>query len=256
MRILFTQLKAFAVAAFVFPAVALVALLYIPFSLQERIKRTSYLWKWISEQIMRHVCEAKIDIAEDYRSPGFQTKPPFGLYVANHQSYIDIPLIFTMYQVPPIMKKEVLYIPIVGLMGWIAGAMPVSRSSHGSRKKVFIQTKNRILEDRIGVQVYPEGTRSKVARPKSFEEVKKTLLIFAWNEKIPVIPNSIYGTRGVLTDKGLVRPGRHVGIIIHKEILPENYASADEFAFACWSKVLEGYDQMEKKLKPLNESLS
>ena len=256
MRMLFTQIKAFAVAAFVFPAVAIVALFYIPFDLQERIKKTAYLWKWISDRIMHQVCDAKIDIAEDHRSPEFRTKPPFGLYVANHQSYIDIPLIFTMYQVPPIMKKEVLYLPIVGLMGWIAGAMPVSRSSHGSRKRVFIQTKNRILVDRIGVQVYPEGTRSKETRPKSFEEVKKTLLTFAWNEKIPVIPNSIYGTRGVLTKNGFVRPGRHVGIILHKEILPENYPNSEEFAKACWGKVLEGYNQMEAKLGPLNENLS
>lgn len=256
MHFLFTQIKAFLVAVVVFPAVCFVAMLYIPLRLQERIKRTSYLWKWISDVLLRHACDVHIDVAEDHRSPEFRTKPPYGLYVANHQSYVDIPLIFTMYQVPPIMKKEVLYIPLVGLMGIAAGAMPVSRSSQGSRKRVFIQTKERILEDRIGVQVYPEGTRSKVARPKSFEEVKKTLLIFAWNEKIPVIPNSIYGTRGVLTDKGLVRPGRHVGIIVHKEILPENYATAEEFAFACWSKVLEGYDQMEAKLRPLNESLS
>lgn len=256
MRVLFTQLKAFFVAFTIFPAVSFAALLYTPFPLNERIRRTSHLWKFISVQLMRHACEAKIDIAEDHRSPEFRTEPPFGLYVANHQSYVDIPLIFTMYQVPPIMKKEVLYIPFVGLMGWIAGAMPVSRSSQGSRKKVFIQTRDRILKDRIGVQVYPEGTRSKVARPKSYEEVKKTLLIFAWNEKIPVIPNSIYGTRGILSSKGLVRPGRHVGIILHKEILPENFATADEFAKACWGKVLEGYESMEARLGPLNENLS
>lgn len=252
MRILFTQIKALVVAATMFPLVSLLALLYTPFRLQERIRRTSWLWNWISVVLLRHACEARIDIAEDHRSPEFRTKPPFGLYVANHQSYIDIPLIFSMYQVPPIMKKEVLYIPLVGLMGWIAGAMPVSRSSQGSRKRVFIQTRDRILKDRIGVQVYPEGTRSKIARPKSYEEVKKTLLVFAWNEKIPVIPNSIYGTRGVLTKKGFIRPGRHIGIIIHKEILPENYPTSEEFAKACWMKVLEGYEQMEAKLAPLN----
>lgn len=43
------------------------------------------------------------------------------LYIANHQSYIDIPLIITKFQVPPIMKKEVLYIPIIGLVGWAMG---------------------------------------------------------------------------------------------------------------------------------------
>lgn len=256
MRFLLTQIWAFLVAVTLFPLVSLAALLYTPYSLNERIRRTSHLWKWLSDQLLRHACQIKIDIAEDHRSPDYRTTPPFGLYVANHQSYVDIPLIFTMYQVPPIMKKEVLYIPFVGLMGWVAGAMPVSRSSQGSRKRVFKQTRDRILVDRIGVQVYPEGTRSKVARPKSFEEVKKTLLVFAWNEKIPVIPNSIYGTRGVLTDKGFIRPGRHVGIILHKEILPQDYTTAEDFARACWSKVIEGYEMMEAKLSPLNKNLS
>lgn len=254
MRILFTQIKASLIGIILFPAVSIAALFYIPFDLKKRIIGTSPLWKWLSVQLLRYACEAKIDVAEDHRSPEFRTSPPFGLYVANHQSYIDVPFIFTMYQVPPIMKKEVLYIPFVGLMGWICGAMPVSRSSQGSRKRVFVQTRERILDQRIGVQVYPEGTRSKIARPKSFEEVKKTLLVFAWNEKIPVIPNSIYGTRGVLTNQGLIRPGRHVGIIIHKEILPQNYPNAEEFAKACWMKVIEGYDQMEAKLGPLNKN--
>jgi 1-acyl-sn-glycerol-3-phosphate acyltransferase len=256
MRILFTQLKAILVGLIIFPGVSLAALFFIPFKLQDRIRKTAPLWKWISVQILRHGCGAKIDISEDYRSAEFRTEPPYGLYVANHQSYIDIPLIFTAYQVPPIMKQEVLYIPFVGWMGWIAGAMPVARGSQGSRKRVFIQTKNRILVDKIGVQVYPEGTRSKATRPKSFEELKKTLLIFAWNEKIPVIPNSLFGTRGVLSEKGIIHPGRHLGIIIHKEIFPENYPNAEEFARACWTKVLEGYDQLEAKLGPLNENLS
>lgn len=256
MHSLFTQLKAFLIGLILFPVVSLVALLYIPYNLQERIRRTAYLWKWVSTQLLRHGCEIKVDIREDHRSADFKTTPPFGLYVANHQSFIDIPLIFTAYQVPPIMKKEVLYIPFVGLMGWIAGAMPVSRSDQGSRKRVFHQTKNRILIDRIGVQVYPEGTRSPNARPKSFEEVKKTLLVFAWNEKIPVIPNSIYGTRGVLSSKGFIRPGRHVGIIVHKEVIPQDFANAEDFARACWTKVISGYDQMEAKLGPLNENLS
>lgn len=256
MRSFYTQLKAFLVALILFPGISLAALIYIPYNLQDRIRKTTYLWRWLSIQLLRYACEVKVDIREDHRSPEFRTTPPFGLYVANHQSYIDIPLIFSAYQIPPIMKKEVLYIPFVGLMGWIAGAMAVSRSSQGSRKRVFIQTRDRILKDRIGVQVYPEGTRSKIARPKTFEEVKKTLLTFAWNEKIPVIPNSIYGTRGVLSKNGFIRPGRHVGIIVHKEILPENFRNAEDFARACWTKVIEGYDQMEAKLEPLNKSLS
>lgn len=202
--------------------------------------------------VLRIVCHMKIDIAEDHRSEHLKVSPPPGLYISNHQSYIDIPFITSMYQVPPIMKKEVLYIPVIGQVGWISGGLPVSRSSGGSRRKVFTETRHRLVEQNIGMQVYPEGTRSKTTHPKSFEEIKKTLLVFAFNEKIPVIPTSIYGTRGVLSSNGMINPGRHAGIIVHKEILPQNFATADDFAKACWNKVLEGYDQMRAKLAPLN----
>lgn len=154
------------------------------------------------------------------------------------------------------MKKEVLYLPLFGWMAWISGALPVSRANAGSRRKVFEKAKKRILKDRVGLGVYPEGTRSKDALPKSFEDIKKTLLIFAYNEKIPVIPTSVYGTRGVLTPQGFINPGRSLGIIVQKEINPAEFSSAEEFAKTCWTTVIEGHDKMKAKLAPLNESLS
>lgn len=224
----------------------------IPFPLHRRLKIVCPVWAFCSRMLLRCACHAQLDIQEDYRSDSFKGVPAYGLYVANHQSYIDIPLIITMFQIPPIMKKEVLYIPIFGWLGWISGAMPVSRSKVDSRKKVFDQAKNRILNERIGIQVYPEGTRSKTSHPKSYDEIKRTLLVFAFNEKIPVIPTSIYGTRGVLTPQGFIRPGRHLGIIVHKELLPENYNTSDEFCRAIWGQVTQGYEEMRDRLSPLN----
>ena len=206
--------------------------------------------------LLRYACEARIAISEDHRSPEIAGRIPFGLYVANHQSYIDIPLILTKLQAPPIMKKEVLYIPIFGWLSWISGAMPVSRSKVKSRQKVFDQTKARILEEKIGIQVYPEGTRSKTSLPKNYKEVKRTLFMFAYNEKIPVIPMSMYGTRGVLSPKGFIRPNRHIGIIVHKEIDPKLFASSEEFCRTCWETVIHGHDEMKTKLGPLNGNLS
>jgi 1-acyl-sn-glycerol-3-phosphate acyltransferase len=154
------------------------------------------------------------------------------------------------------MKKEVLYIPIFGWLGWISGAMPVSRSKVKSRQKVFDQTKARILGEKIGVQVYPEGTRSKSALPKEYKDVKRTLFMFAYNEKIPVIPMSMYGTRGVLSKFGTIQPHRHIGIIVHKEIDPQYFSSSEEFCKKCWDTVVEGHDLMRSKLAPLNGNLS
>lgn len=214
------------------------------------MKITYPMWGFMFRVILQHGLSAKIAIAEDNRSRELKTTPPYGLYIVNHQSYMDIPLLATMYQAPPIMKKEVLYIPIIGLLGWISGALPVSRTSADSRKKVFSVVRRRMKIEKCGIQVYPEGTRSKDSAPKDFSFIKKTLIVFAYNENIPVIPTSIYGTRGIISKNKLVHPGQQVGIIVHKELEPKDYASSDEFAKACWDKVREGYDQMKKTIGP------
>ncbi len=216
----------------------------------------SPFWQFAAKNALRYACNAKIDIAEDRRDPTFKAQGDVGLFIANHQSYMDIPMIVTMYQVPPIMKKEVLYVPFVGLLGWICGAMPVSRSSMGSKRKIIDQTRNRILKDKMGIQVYPEGTRSKDSHPKPYEEIKRALMVIAYSAKIPIIPTSVYGTRGIVSRLGFFNSGRHLGIIVHKEILPENFKSSDEFCRACWEKVVEGYEEMALKLDPANKSLS
>jgi 1-acyl-sn-glycerol-3-phosphate acyltransferase len=231
-----------------FPA----CLVAIPFPLHRRLKIVCPVWAFFSKALLRYACHAHLDISDDLRSPEFKTVPAFGLYVANHQSYVDIPVILTMFQVPPIMKKEVLYIPLFGLLGWISGALIVSRGKMNSRKKVFEQTKKRILKERIGVQVYPEGTRSKDALPKSIDEIKKTLLVFAFQEKIPVIPTSIYGTRGVLGKNGFIQPNRHLGIIVHREVNPIDFSDAESFVKEVWGKVIAGHNQMKNQLSPLN----
>lgn len=250
---LLIQIKAIVLGVILLFFVLLPAcLIAIPFGLTRRLKIVGPVWTFCSSFLLRYACHARLDIQEDYRAEAYRGIPCYGLYVANHQSYIDIPLLITMYLAPPIMKKEVLYIPIFGWLGWISGALPVSRSKVNSRKKVFDMAKNRVLNERIGLQVYPEGTRSKDATPKHYDQLKRTLLVFAFNEKLPVIPTSIYGTRGVLSPMGLIQPGRHLGIIVHKEILPQDYKNSDEFCRAVWGKVQSGHDELKARLAPLN----
>lgn len=254
---LLIHLKAVFIALFLLVFVLLPAcLLAIFLPLKWRLKIVAPAWRLFGNGIMRGACEAHLDIQEDHRSLEFKRIPPPGLYVANHQSAMDIPLMATIHQVPPIMKQEVLYIPLLGLFAWASGAMPVSRNKNNSRKKVFSEARKRLVRQNIGVQVYPEGTRSRDGRPKSYPEIRKTLLLFAYNEKVPVIPTSLYGTRGILGPKGTILPGRHVGIIVHQEIDPKSYNNAEEFCQACWNKVIQGHDQMKAQLDQLNQNLS
>jgi len=224
-------------------------LIAAPFALSRRLKITGPVWQFCSDFLLNYALHARIKIREDHRAPEFKGRPCSGLYVANHQSYIDIPLLTTCYQAPPIMKKELLYfLPVFGWMAWISGALPVSRSSMASRRRIFERARKRVLVENIGLQVYPEGTRSKKTVPKEFHEIKKTLLVWAFNEKIPVIPTSIYGTRGVLSSKGTINPGKDLGIIVHSALYPKDFADADSFARAAWGKVTDGYYQMQKEI--------
>lgn len=251
------QIKAIFVGIFMLMFVlAPACLIALPFPLKRRLKIVCPVWGVFGRTLIKHACHAQVDILEDHRSHDFQVVPCNGLYIANHQSFVDIPLIASVYQAPPIMKKEVLNLPIFGWMAWISGSIPVSRGSSSSRRKVFEQAKKRILVEKLGLGVYPEGTRSKDSLPKPYKQIKKALLVFAFNENIPVIPTSVYGTRGVINPNGTINPGRHLGLIVHKEIFPSDYSSSDEFAEACWTKVIEGHDQMAQKLAPLNENLS
>jgi 1-acyl-sn-glycerol-3-phosphate acyltransferase len=250
---IFTQIKAVVLGLvmiifILFP----VSVIASPLSLQRRLKIISPFWSMFGKILLKYACEAHTVISEDHRSSSYKKVPPYGLYIANHQSYIDIPLMLTLHQTPPIMKKEVLYIPIFGIVAWASGALPVSRSDPNSRKKVFLEAKNRMSKERVGLQVYPEGTRSKDSEPKSFSEIKKSLLVFAFNEKIPVIPTSIYGTRGILSNFGTICPGKRIGIIIHEEIFPENFKCAEEFAKAAWNQVVYGHDKLKFKIDSLN----
>lgn len=226
-----------------------VTLLAWPLKLRPRLTIIGPIWGLFSRFILRCVCWSPLYV-EDHRQPEFRVHPPVGLYISNHQSYIDIPLIISQYQVLPIMKKEVAYIPLFGPIAIAAGALAVSRGKRDSRKKVFMAAKKRLVDEQFAVQYYPEGTRSRNGQPKSFEEVKTTLIQLAFEENVPVIPISMYGSCRVLSKHGFLRPGQNLGIITHAALLPQNYQDVNEFSRAAWEKVLSGYAQLAAKLGP------
>jgi len=230
-----------------FVVVIPVTLLASPLKLRTRLSIVSPFWGFFSRFVIKYICWSSL-YAEDNRQPEWRTYPPTGLYISNHQSYMDIPLMLTQYQVLPIMKKEVVYIPVFGVLAVAAGALPVSRGKRDSRKKVFIAARKRLVEDKFSLQYYPEGTRSRSGRPKPYEEIKVTLIQLAYENNVPVIPISMYGSCNVLDKKGFVNPGQKLGVITHKALLPKDYPDVNQFCQAAWQQVLTGYSRLEAKL--------
>ena len=223
-------------------------LLVIPFPLGIRLRVVGPFWRLFATYTIKFGCWAKLYV-EDHRQPELRTYPPSGLYIANHQSFLDIPMTLSQFQVPPIMKREVLYIPLLGILGWAAGSLVVSRGKRDSRKKVFVKARDRLVKDKFAVQYYPEGTRSRAGIPRQYSGLKVTLLQLAWEEKVPVIPVSIYGTHDVISNFGVIHVGKQVGIISHAALLPADYEDANSFARACWDQVLKGHSQLKASLE-------
>lgn len=225
------------------------AIVALPFRQQTRFKISAPFWRLFS-YIVIYVATLSRVHSEDRRKKEDQKSYPQGLFISNHLSAMDIPLLLTRFQVPPIMKKEVLYIPIFGMCGYSAGAMIVDRKNPQSRKKAFEMATQRLVKGFKSLQYYPEGTRQRqTTSPKPLEKIKKPILKFAYHHNVAVYAVSVYGTQAVFNPKSaLINYGNKIGIIVHDAIHPKDFSSEEEFLAKAWGLVIEGHHELEEKL--------
>lgn len=227
-----------------------ISILALPFKWQQRRTITGPFWWLFSHFSLRVICLARITRI-DRRDGNLGTIGcPEGLYIANHQSFMDIPMMLTNLQSPPIMKKEILYIPLLGICAYSSGSIIVNRKDINSRKRVFKNATDRLTKFDKSLQFYPEGTRQKKdTGPKDISDIKKPIIKVAYKNGIKVFPISIYGTRKLLNEKtAIVDYGRKIGVICHKGIDPKDFDNEEEFINAAWTKVQTGYYELEEKL--------
>jgi len=226
------------------------SILALPLNANHRIRLVSPGWGLFAKSIMYLGVFAKITKIDQRDEIAKKHRQPHGLHIANHQSFMDIPLMLTSFQIPPIMKKEVLYMPIFGLCAYASGALIVDRSSRESRKKVFSLCQRRLKEEFRSLQYYPEGTRQRsVDYPKELKEIKTPLMKYAYNEGILLYPTSLYGTNKILSNKtGMIRYGQKLGIKHFPALDPKDFETQEEFVETAWSQVTEGYYELAQKL--------
>ncbi len=97
-------------------------------------------------------------------------KGPKGkLYVSNHQSFIDMPLLATMpVNLKWLSKKELFKIPVAGWLMKICGHISVDRQS----KTAYKALENIVepIKSGVSVMIFPEGTRSRIGKMKPFKK--------------------------------------------------------------------------------------
>lgn len=224
---------------------AIPSLILLPFPFSAKVKFLHPCWRLFFKYVIKFVCRAKI-VVQDLRTEEEKKAPWDGLYMANHQSLVDVPLFMSVITVPAIMKKELVKVPLFGVMAVEAGCIPVDRKNADSRRKAFLACCQRLKEG-YAIHCYPEGTRSKTGSPKPFSEIHPALLYFAFDENIALTPIVMVGTEKFFSADGEIIPGQKVNIRVYPRLNPKDFSGHETFAQTAWQKIVDGHAELSLK---------
>ena len=136
------------------------------------------------------------------------------VFVGNHRSYYDIPLVLTCLDKPHplVAKKELARLPLV--KGWMELLRCVFIDRDNPRQAM--QAMNQAMENLkkgYSVTIFPEGTRGKGSELE-LGEFKAGAFRIATKTKSPVVPLAIHGSRDIMENNGGWMKPTHVTIRI------------------------------------------
>jgi 1-acyl-sn-glycerol-3-phosphate acyltransferase len=142
--------------------------------------------------------------------------------VANHQSLLDILVLFRLFKhFKWVSKIENFRVPVIG---WNMSLNRYIKLRRGDRRSVeqMMDACARTLAEGSSVMMFPEGTRSADGHLKAF---KTGAFSLAQRCRAPLLPIIVHGTAGALPKRGFVLRGRHdIRIRILDEIPHRSFA--------------------------------
>ena len=131
-------------------------------------------------------------------------------FVANHQSWLDIPVLFAALPVPLhfIAKQELARVPF---LGWYIAAMGMVFVDRSSRRKALasVGAAGELLASGGSLVSFPEGTRSAPGELGRFKAGGFAAVLDLPASAVDVVPVGIVGAGRILPRGGFkVRPGR------------------------------------------------
>lgn len=140
---------------------------------------------------------------------GLENLPPINMpavYVANHQSYLDIYVLMLLGRsFKFISKTSIFLIPVIGWSMFLTGHIPLHRMDNKSQMECLRRCLN-VLKQGASVLFFPEGTRTKDGKMSAF---KKGAFSVAVKARVPVVPIVLIGTGDIMPNgmEGVLRPG-------------------------------------------------
>lgn len=191
-------------SAYIWASIGLLVLLWLPLLALVRLfdrdpahYATGRLFRKVGDAMTRVNPLWNVEVTGDFPA---DPRRPF-VVVSNHQSNADIPVISRLpWEMKWVAKAELFRVPVAGWLMRLAGDIAVDRDDPRSRAKVLVAAKD-YLKKRCSVMFFPEGTRSRDGRVRSFQPGAFRLAIDAG---VPVLPLAIDGTRDALPKHGWV----------------------------------------------------
>ena len=188
----------------------------------ESDKKAEYIHKITTKwaKFIMKLSGAKIDIIGLENIPKDKTI----LFVSNHQSDFDIPLLMSCLDVPKgfIAKKELESWPIINTWMKHLNCIFMDRTSLRKSAQSIVEG-IKILKSGYSMVIFPEGTRS---RGGEIAEFKKGRLKIATKAKdVPIVPLTIEGTYNALEKNGL--NSAKVKLVIDKPIYIKDYSKEE-----------------------------
>jgi 1-acyl-sn-glycerol-3-phosphate acyltransferase len=120
------------------------------------------------------------------------------VFMVNHQSNIDIPVLFQSlpdFQLRWLAKKEILWVPFLGWAMWAARHIAVDRGDRNDALRSLKKAQER-LAGGVSIVIFPEGTRSSDGALLPF---KRGGFFLAVKTQTPIVPVTINGSGKILT---------------------------------------------------------
>lgn len=150
------------------------------------------------------------------------------LFVSNHQSYLDIPILLGFIDKPKafIAKKELAKIPVFST--WMESLRCIFIDRSDVRQSLRAIKKGiKLLKEGYSFVIFPEGTRSEDGKLREF---KQGSLKMAIKSKTPIVPVTIKGAIKIMPRGKIVIIPTDVEVIISKPIFMEDDIAKDSKA--------------------------
>ena len=171
------------------------------------------------------------------------------VFIANHQNTYDVVTLTAAVGecTVSIGKKSIRWLPFFGQLYWLSGNILIDRSNRASARTTIDQVCQRIVDNKLSVWMFPEGTRS---RGKGLLAFKMGAFHTAIQAQVPIVPVVLSTT----TDFKLNRFNNGYAIVeILEPINSERYHCVKEFAAYCHQLMSDKVTELDREVTILNQ---